>query len=417
MYLFRHRGVPTEHRKRINSAKDPEWLTPAEPMWVPLRNWGQEMEPMLPRQDVLAGQKLGTGDCTGRSPMSGIFQRYSEVEHPMVGHLSCALVDGIHRARNTKEPRELEALTAEQLIGLAREAGIVDEYDGQPLFEKLRELLRNKVNLVVANALDDEPYVSSGISTVLHYSKEVVGGLRLIQSILPRVSAMLAVFSSTSIHGLGKINEQKLGVPVKKVSGNYPLWVGLERRLTAEGKTFGKIGVQACRALYRAACYALPQPECLVTVDGDGVARSGNFWVPVGMTLTDLLQQCGLQKKANYVVIGNPMNGIAITDTDFPITQETRSILVLNDRPGGDKAYPCLGCGHCNQVCPMKLYPGVVAKRWERGHAKNLDNYHVERCIGCGCCTVVCPAGRDLCTMMQKMKHDSPDPIHLYEKE
>lgn len=419
MYLFGHRGVPTEHRKRINSAKEPQHLTPEEPMWIPLRDMGREIDPLPPRQDVLAGQIIGSGTRVGVAPMTGIFQRYSEVEHPIEGHLSCALVDGIHRSRTVREKRERAEFSAEELIALARDAAIIDEYDGLPLYEKLRDFLRNKVKLLVANAVDDEPYVSSGISTVLYYGKEVAGGMGLIQSILPRAAtSLLAVFAPSSIHGMSRITEHKLKVKVKKLNGNYPLWIGLDRWLAKEEKTVGKVGVQACRALYRAAYYEEAQTECIVTVDGEGVATVGNFSVPVGMTLSDLLQKCGLQKNARQVILGNPMTGIAVTNLQIPITQTTRSVIVLTtEHPGGKKSYPCLGCGRCNSVCPVKLYPGVVAKRWERGQAKNLENYHIEKCIGCGCCTVVCPAGRDLCTMMQKLQSNDPDPIQLYEKE
>jgi hypothetical protein len=115
---------------------------------------------------------------------------------------------------------------------LARDAAIIDEYDGLPLYEKLRDFLRNKVKLLVANAVDDEPYVSSGISTVLYYGKEVAGGMELIRSILPRsATGLLAVFAPSSIHGMSRITEHKLKVKVKKLNGNYPLWIGLDRWL------------------------------------------------------------------------------------------------------------------------------------------------------------------------------------------
>ena len=62
----------------------------------------------------------------------------------------------------------VEELSAEQIIEIARLAGIVDESDGLMLADKLEKANLGKMGTMVIDAVDDEPYVSSQMCMVLH---------------------------------------------------------------------------------------------------------------------------------------------------------------------------------------------------------------------------------------------------------
>jgi electron transport complex protein RnfC len=53
---------------------------------------------------------------------------------------------------------------------------------------------------------------------------------------------------------------------------------------------------------------------------------------------------------------------------------------------------PCIRCGACAQVCPVRLLPQQL---YWHARAKDFDrvqDYHLFDCIECGCCAYVCPS-------------------------
>jgi len=96
----------------------------------------------------------------------------------------------------------------------------------------------------------------------------------------------------------------------------------------------------------------------VVTVTGQAVARPGNFEVPIGTAVGELLDFCGgVTEKAAKVVLGGPMMGIAIADLATPVTKTTNAITVLTGRQIGRAKYerretPCIRCGRCIEACP-----------------------------------------------------------------
>lgn len=72
-------------------------------------------------------------------------------------------------------PYDGAALSGKQIIEIARLARIVDERDGLFLHEKLEKARRMNVKVVVGDAIDDEPYVSSQLNPLLFLKKEAGG--------------------------------------------------------------------------------------------------------------------------------------------------------------------------------------------------------------------------------------------------
>lgn len=76
-------------------------------------------------------------------------------------------------------PYDGAALSGKQIIEIARLARIVDERDGLFLHEKLEKAQRMNIRVVVGDAIDDEPYVSSQPQPTAVFEKRSWGGLRL----------------------------------------------------------------------------------------------------------------------------------------------------------------------------------------------------------------------------------------------
>ena len=57
-----------------------------------------------------------------------------------------------------------------------------------------------------------------------------------------------------------------------------------------------------------------------------------------------------------------------------------------------DYNYTCIGCGKCNDVCPVGLSPHYLYKFVQAGRYSMLKDFDIDLCIGCGTCSYVCPA-------------------------
>jgi electron transport complex protein RnfC len=137
--------------------------------------------------------------------------------------------------------------------------------------------------------------------------------------------------------------------------------------------------------------------ERVVTVTGPGVARPGDYRVPLGTPLSFVLDYAGAPAEARQVILGGPMMGQAIASLDVPVTKGVSGVLVFRGEDmaarEGRKTYPCIKCGECVESCPMGLNPsmlGMLAAR--REYDAMGEQYHIGDCFECGCCTWICPS-------------------------
>jgi len=140
----------------------------------------------------------------------------------------------------------------------------------------------------------------------------------------------------------------------------------------------------------------------VVTVTGEGIDRPGNFYVPVGTPISELIDHCGgLNKKAAKVISGGPMMGFSIADLSMPITKTSGAITVLTKKDITlakhlNRQTPCIRCGRCLEVCPAKLNPTKIAHAVKHDMLDVAESYYMSSCIECGCCSYVCPANIEL---------------------
>ena len=93
-----------------------------------------------------------------------------------------------------ENPRDIDALSPEEILRAAEEADIVDETDGRPLAEKLREAAGSGTMLLI-DAIDDEPYVSSQMGPMLALRDQCAAGIKLAAKVLLNTAlGFLALF-------------------------------------------------------------------------------------------------------------------------------------------------------------------------------------------------------------------------------
>jgi electron transport complex protein RnfC len=163
------------------------------------------------------------------------------------------------------------------------------------------------------------------------------------------------------------------------------------------------LNVGTAAALARAVVRGKPLTHRVVTVSGAGIRHPKNLLVPIGTSYRELIDYCGgLTEDAARVVAGGPMMGFTLGSLDVPVTKGTSGVTVLT-RHEVRKASetPCVRCGRCAEVCPMRLVPTRLALAARASDAGLARRYHIAACMECGCCAYACPASIPLVQLIR----------------
>lgn len=181
--------------------------------------------------------------------------------------------------------------------------------------------------------------------------------------------------------------------------GEKQLIAAMLRREIPNGKLPLDVGVVVLNvgtaaALARAVVRGRPLTHRVVTVSGGGIRRPANLLAPIGASYRQLVEHCGgLRDNAVRIVAGGPMMGFTLGTLDAPITKGTSGITVLSEREVRRASEtPCVRCGRCVEVCPMRLVPTKLGLAARAGNAELARRHHIAACVECGCCAYVCPS-------------------------
>lgn len=336
------------------------------------------------------------------SPLSGYVEEITKIEHPVIGRTLCAVIspdDTIPPLPLT--PHDLNAMTEDGVLRTIHQAGIIDEFDGRPLIEKILEAKESGIREITAIALDDSPYVSSALKTVSEFSMEVNDGISIVLKALNGGSAKLAVYDCDEIDL--NLDADRFGfVELIRMRGGFPLVSKFKRQYYPKGN-FLPIGVQALRSAAQALTRGLPQTNSIITVSGDCIKHPCNVVVVNGTPIEDVLRFVGVGKVPNYVIAGDTMTGVTVSDIKTPVIAGMRAITVMNSlsRPESSQ---CIRCGRCVTVCPMDLLPSEAMRLYELGEIDRAAEFGAQYCTSCGACSAVCPSSLEVARIMRKLK-------------
>ncbi|MDP7006151.1 MAG: electron transport complex subunit RsxC, partial [Phycisphaerales bacterium] len=137
----------------------------------------------------------------------------------------------------------------------------------------------------------------------------------------------------------------------------------------------------------------LPLIERVVTVAGTAIARPANLIIPVGTSVREVLEFCGLDMNTQQVIMGGPMMGMPLSSLDVPVLKGTSGLLAFTEAPKGHQdTLACISCGQCLEACGYFLNPARLAKLAQARRWDELDDFYVNDCMECGACSWVCPS-------------------------
>ncbi|MHC4125825.1 MAG: electron transport complex subunit RsxC [Planctomycetota bacterium] len=391
---------------------------------------GAPCQPIVRKGDaVQAGQIIADSDAfvsaPVHAPINGKVKEISLQSHPVLGRGPAIVIEALAHNVNKRPPANFDtdfdpdSYSAEQICDAVRKAGLVGMGGaGFPTRVKIEPNPRLPKETLLINGCECEPYITCDYRIMLEWTNQIIVGTKLARKASGCSRIFIAVEDNKpkAIRAFTEALENTSNtsrIKVVPVKTKYPQ--GGERQLiqTILGRAVPTggippmIGVVVLNVATTAAIADAVLSEAalthrVVTVTGQPIARPGNFYVPIGTPVEELVEFCGgVVEKSAKVVLGGPMMGIAIADLSTPIMKTTGSITVLTKKQIGKAKFdrrqtPCIRCGRCLQVCPENLNPTKIAHAVKAGNFELAKSYYISACIECGCCSYVCPANIEI---------------------
>jgi electron transport complex protein RnfC len=305
----------------------------------------------------------------------------------------------------SRSERDWHLMETSSLIDSIREAGLVGMGGAAfPTHVKLSPPKDKKIDTLVINGVECEPYLTIDGRMMLERPREIAEGIRILKMILGVERVVVGVESNKKeAHAAMRAalrSDENVSVELLEVK--YPQ--GAEKQLidavvgreVPSGKLPLEVGVvvqnvSTAYAVYKAVVFREPLIERPLTITGEGIERPANLVVPIGISIGELIERQGLKKETKRIILGGPMMGVAVYDPDFPVVKGTSGILALTKTidtfPG-----PCIRCGRCVEVCPMALEATKIKSAVGEGEVSEYEHLHVLDCVECGSCAFRCPA-------------------------
>jgi len=420
---FRKGGVHPEEHKELTEHCGIEEMPLPDRVILPLSmHFGAPAKPVVKKkQEVQEGEVIATVEKALGAPIhssvTGVVKSIEPQPHPTMVRCEAIVIERDPSASPRKfEVEDWRKLTREQLLARIKEAGIVGLGGaGFPTYVKLSPPPTAKVDTLILNGAECEPYLTTDHRMMLEHPGEILEGTRVLLTTLGIRKAIIGIELNKpdAINALTRALQQSPGsddleVRVQGVQVKYPqgaekqlIYSLTDRSVPGGGLPFdvGVIvqNIATTFAVYEAAVMNKPLYEKVVTFSGRAVNRPANLKVKVGTVLSDVVNYLGGTRDLIKIVSGGPMMGFAISSLDVPITKTTSGVLFLNSTETDTGEYgPCIHCGWCMEACPMGLSPKEVAIYVEAGKGHLSERFGVPDCFECGCCAYVCPAKRPL---------------------
>ncbi|MBO4282049.1 MAG: electron transport complex subunit RsxC [Bacteroidales bacterium] len=379
---------------------------------------------------VKVGQLLAKGEAfvsaNLHSPYSGTVSKV-DVAADVSGIKKPAIyidVEGDEWLEDIDRSEELKkeiTLSSAEIIAKIKEKGIVGLGGACfPTHVKLSVPEGKKVEYLLINAAECEPYISIDNRILLERTEEFLTGTAVLRKALQLEDVYIGIEENKAdaIARLKELLPEYPGVHVETLRKKYPqgaekqLIKSVTRREVPSGRLPLDVGCIVCNvsttlAVYEAVQKNKPLIGQYLTYSGKSVSQPRNFYVRYGTPVQDIIAAGnGLPEDTGKLVSGGPMMGKAMVNPNAYTTKGFSSLLVISEKEARRKpAVNCIRCGKCVEACPMGLEPYLLTAYAERKRWEDMEKHHIMDCMECGCCQYSCPSNRPLTDLVRLGKN------------
>lgn len=367
---------------------------------------------------VLKGQKIAEAGGFVSAPIyssvSGKVLALEKHLNPTGNSVDCIVIenDGEYNEVEYSCPKALGEMSKEEILDKIGEAGIVGMGGaGFPTRVKLSPKEPDKIEYIIANCAECEPYITADYRRMLENTEELVSGMRVVLSLFENAKGIFGVEDNKKdcIEKLQEAIKDEPRMEVRILQTKYPqgaerqLIYALTKRAINSSMLPADAGcivdnVETLVGIHNAVINGKLLMERIVTVSGDAVVHPGNFKVLLGTNHQEVIEAAGgFSCSPEKVISGGPMMGFAMISLDTPITKTSSSILAFEkDVVATSPESACINCGRCVEVCPSRIIPSRLADFAQRFNEEAFLKWNGLECVECGSCSYVCPAKRQL---------------------
>lgn len=421
-------GVHPFDGKKYASSQPIRDLKPGKELaYLTSQHIGAPAKPCVKKGDhVLAGQKIaeagGFVSAPVYSSVSGTVKGI-EKRRTAVGDLADAIIvenDEQYEEVSSEPCASTESLSKEDILQKIRDAGVVGMGGaGFPTAVKLSPKDPEKIDYILVNGAECEPYLTSDYRCMVEQPEKIVSGLSCILKLFDHARGVICIEDNKpeAIRVLTEAVRGKDRISVQPMKTKYP--EGGERCLinAVTGRELNSkmlpadVGcivdnVATVMAIHDAVVLGKPVISRVFTVSGDAPANPGNFRVPIGMYYSEIVEQAGgFKEQPEKIISGGPMMGFAVYDLQIPVTKTSGGITCFRkDSVSRVKPSACINCGRCLRACPEHLMSTKLSDFAEHGDKASFEAYYGLECVECGSCSYVCPAKRPLAQNIKSMR-------------
>lgn len=410
-------GIHPPENKELSSAYAIEEAMPStKTVVIPITQGGAPNVPCVSvGNSVAKGQIIADGTGAFSVPVhASIAGIVKKIEPRIVTGNTEALciiieADGTDRTSYLApiDPYSCEKAAAIERI---RQCGIVGMGGAAfPAHVKLNVPADKKIDCVIANAAECEPYLTIDSRTLVEETEKIVDGLAISLHLTGAKRAVIAV-EDNKAYAVEHIKEViaksgKSDISVQLLKTKYPqggekmIVKAVLGREIPSGKLPADAGcviqnVGTLIAMSDAFRLGKPLIDRALTISGGCCETAKNLRVPVGTLIGDLIPEViKLKPGVKKIISGGPMMGFSMMNAQFPVQKNTSGVLFLSEKEVSLLAEtPCIGCGNCVNACPCRLAPVLIMRSVKAGDLNAAVKYGLMDCNECGSCAYVCPA-------------------------